>query len=139
MNAYPESYLNEVVETQGKLFDYVANNFPTKDTTDFIQNYMQSKTRKYIDECQPYVNTMDYTDLFHYFLKEDKYSLKDGANLQGFLPDWIGEFYAYYQWKYNVPSSTLINKITIQDLQKSYPGLHDLELELAVQKAGNLL
>ena len=32
MKAYAEEYLNDVVENQGKLFDYVAQNFPDKDT-----------------------------------------------------------------------------------------------------------
>ena len=35
MPAYSESYLKEVVENQGKLFDFVSQNFPQKDTADF--------------------------------------------------------------------------------------------------------
>lgn len=50
MRAYSEAYLGDVVENQGKLFDYVAQNFPDKDTGDFINAYMMSKTRKCIDE-----------------------------------------------------------------------------------------
>lgn len=59
MGAYAEAYLSDVVENQGKLFDYVAETFPDKDTEDFINFYMQSNTRKSIDESQAYVNTMD--------------------------------------------------------------------------------
>ena len=36
MGAYAEAYLSDVVENQGKLFDYVAETFPDKDTEDFI-------------------------------------------------------------------------------------------------------
>ena len=50
MRAYSETYLDDVVESQGKLFDFVAQTFPENDTTDFIEAYMKSKTRKYIDE-----------------------------------------------------------------------------------------
>ena len=64
MRAYSDVYLRDVVENQGKLFDFVAQNYPDKDTIDFIQEYMQSKTRKSIDESQAYVNTMDYRSLF---------------------------------------------------------------------------
>ena len=46
MKAYSEAYLEEVVENQGRLFDYVAETFPDKDTEDFINAYMMSKTRK---------------------------------------------------------------------------------------------
>ena len=121
MGAYAEAYLSDVVENQGKLFDYVAETFPDKDTEDFINFYMQSNTRK---------------TLWEYFCKTEEYALKDGKALAGFLPDWVGEFYAYYQWFYNIPSREVVKKIPLSFLKKAYPGLHDLELDLAVQKVG---
>ena len=50
MQAYSKAYLDEVVENQGKLFDLYAQDYPNNDTEDFIQAYMKSKTRKYIDD-----------------------------------------------------------------------------------------
>lgn len=136
MGAYAEAYLDDVVENQGKLFDYVAQNFPDMDTEDFINTYMMSQTRKSIDEAQAYVNTMDAKELWNYFLTREAYHLKKGKALEGFMPDWIGEFYAYYQWYYNVPSMEIIKKIPLSFMEKAYYGLHDLELDLAVQKVG---
>lgn len=136
MRAYPDSYLEEVVENQGKLFDLVAQSFPDKDTEDFINSYMVSKTRKSIDEAQAYVNTMDAKTLWEYFENTDGYVLKKGKALEGFIPDWIGEFYAYYQWYFNIPSAEAVKKITVDFLKKAYWGLHDLDLELAVKKVG---
>lgn len=54
MRAYSEAYLNDVVENQGKLFDYVAQSFPDMDTEDFINTYMRSKTRISIDKAKAY-------------------------------------------------------------------------------------
>ena len=136
MQAYAKDYLNEVVENQGKLFDYVAQSFPDKDTIEFIQTYMKSKTRKSIDQAQAYVNTMDAKALWDYFVKTESYELKAGKAIDGFIPDWIGEFYAYYQWYYNIPSADVIDKIPVDFLMKAYHGLHDLELDLAVKKVG---
>ncbi len=138
MRAYPDAYLQDVVENQGKLFDFVAQSFPDKDTEDFIKSYMASKTRLNIDEAKAYVNTMDAKELWRYFTETEGYRLKEGKALDGFVPDWIGEFYAYYQWYFNLPSSDIIKKITVNFLKKAYYGLHDLELELAVQKVGTL-
>ena len=107
MRAYSEVYLGDVVENQGKLFDFVAQTFPDKDTEDFINAYMASKTRKSIDEAKAYVNTMDAKELWQYFLQTEGYVLKPGKALGGFMPDWIGEFYAYYQWYFNLPSAIL--------------------------------
>ena len=136
MPAYPEDYLNDVVENQGKLFDFVAQNFPDKDTEDFIKIYMKSKTRKSIDEAKAYVNTMSAEELWDYFIKTENYTLKSGKALDGFMPDWIGEFYAYYQWYYNIPSCEVLKKVPLDFLKKAYYGLHYLELDLAVKKVG---
>ena len=73
MRAYAEAYLSEVVESQGKLFDFYAQKFPEKDTEDFIQIYMKSKTRKSIDEAKAYVATMDAQELWRYFSSTEKY------------------------------------------------------------------
>lgn len=54
------------------------------------------------------------------------------------MPDWIGEFYAYYQWFYNIPSNLVVQKISVDFLKKAYYGLHDLDLNLAVQKVGEV-
>ena len=138
MRAYSDAYLDEVVENQGKLFDYVAYSYSDKDTEDFINTYMTSSTRKYIDEAMAYINTMDAKELWNYFINHENYNLKDGESMQGFMPDWIGEFYAYYQWYYNIPSSELVKKIPVSFLKKAYYGLHDLDLDLAVKKVGEV-
>ena len=138
MRAYEEAYLNEAVESQGKLFDFFAQNFPDKDTEDFIHIYMKSKTRRYIDEAKAYVITMSAKELWRYFSDTEKYTGKQGKALEGFMPDWIGEFYAYYQWYYNMPSAEIVEKIPVRFLEKAYYGLHDLELELAVKKVGEV-
>ena len=137
MQAYSKAYLDEVVENQGKLFDLYAQDYPNNDTEDFIQAYMKSKTRKYIDESQAYVNTMDARELLDYFFTTEKYEKKQGKAMRGFMPDWIGEFYAYYQWYYNISSAELVDKVPLNFLEKDYHGLHDLDLELAVKKVGN--
>lgn len=131
MRAYSKDYLSDVVENQGKLFDFVAQNFSDKDTEDFIKTYMQSKTRKSIDEAKAYVNNMSAKELWDYFTETENYILKPDKAIKGFMPDWIGEFYAYYQWYYNIPSSEVLKKVPIDFLKKAYYGLHDLELDLA--------
>lgn len=137
MHAYSISYLNDIVENQGKLFDYFSNEYSNKDTKDFINFYMKSDTRKAIDDCQAYVCTKNAKELWDYFYNKEEYKFKEGTSLKGFLPDWIGEFYAYYQWYYNIPSKEVIDKVPLEFLIKAYHGLHDLDLKLAVEKVGN--
>lgn len=129
-------YLADVVENQGKLFDFVANTYPDKDTSDFICAYMRSSTRKSIDEGRAYVSTMGAPELWEYFTSTEGYQLKPGVALSGFVPDWMGEFYAYYQWRFDIPSAEVLEKVPISFLVKAYSGLHDLDLDLAVEKVG---
>ena len=118
MGAYSEAYLGDVVENQGKLFDFVAHSYPDSDTEDFINTYMKSKTRKSIDNAMAYVNTMDAKELWNYFSDTEKYKLKQGKAIEGFMPDWIGEFYAYYQWYYNLSSAD--REALFRERSKSY-------------------
>lgn len=134
--AYDEAYLSDVVENQGKLFDFIAHNFPDKDTAGFINSYMKSNTRKSMDEAQAYVLTMDFDNLWRYYSETEGAALLPGRALDGFLPDWIGEFYAYYQWYYDVPSAQAVEAVPVEFLINAYPGLHDLDLDLAVKKVG---
>ena len=92
MGAYADVYLNDVVEVQGKLFDFFAQKFPDKDTEDFIETYMRSKTRKSIDDSQAYVMTMDVQTLWEYFLKNDKYNAKPERDCRDFRRTGWGNF-----------------------------------------------
>ena len=115
MYAYAESYLKEVVETQGKLFEEVA---------------------EYIDHGQAYVCTLDAKALWDYFCKTDHFMPKCGDAIGGFSVNWIGQFYAYFQWSYNISSRKVIERIPLDFIYTAYNGLHDLELDLAVKKVG---
>lgn len=139
MRAYSEAYLDHIVEQQGKLFDLVSQAYPVKHLFDFINTYMASKTRKAIDRSQAYVSTMDARDLMEYFTNTEGYQFEAcpaEAAAGGFFPIWIGEFYAYYQWYYNISSAEIIQRLPVSTMQRMYYGLRDLTLELAVQRVG---
>ena len=133
MTAYPECYVDEIVETQGKLFELVADSSDI-DFDDFVEIYMTSKTRTYLDRADAYLSNLLAKELYDYFCKVDGYSPKEGESLTGFAPDWIGQFYVRSQWQENVPSAKLIKLLPVDFMKASYRGLHDLDLDLAVDK-----
>ena len=71
---------------------------------------------------------------FIIFLEFDKYQIKQGEEIGGFLPNWIGQFYAYFQWFYKIPSREVARQIPLDFLIAGFAGLHDLDLEVAVKK-----
>ena len=136
MTAYPECYVDEIVETQGKLFELVSET-PSLDFKDFVLCYMNGKTRAYLDRADAYLSNLDAKELFEYFCKLDGFSPKKGESLTGFAPDWIGQFYARSQWQKNIPSKQLVSYLPPDFVKASYAGLHDLDLDLAVEKVFN--
>lgn len=136
MSAYHEAYLQEIVETQGELFENVEEYAPGIDVKDFIETYMSGKTRAFVDKAKAYVCTMDAESLWEYFKKEECFNPKKGKSIGGFIPNWIGQFYAYFQWYYDMPSRELIRLLPVDFLVAGYRGLHDLDLNLAVRKVG---
>ena len=50
MEVFSTSDLEEVVENQGKLFEYAEEHCPNIDVADLIETYMKSHTRAMIDE-----------------------------------------------------------------------------------------
>ena len=60
MDVFSKSYLEEVVENQGKLFEYAQDNYPEMDIENFIETYMKSHTRAMIDKGQ----TIHYFEMF---------------------------------------------------------------------------
>lgn len=139
MEVYSKSYLKAIVSTQGELFDNFARRNRQCDTEDFIEAYMNSQTRAHVDAGQAYVCTMNADELMRRFLLVDRYQTKAGDALAGFLPDWIGRFYAYYQWSQKISSAETLKAVPLVYLKSAYQGLHDLDLNLAVAKVARPL
>lgn len=134
MEVFSKSYLKWVVEVQGEVFDSFARRNPACDTDDFIVSYMTGKTRAAIDAGLAYVATMNADELMAWYLKESGYRPKPGESMKGFMPDWIGRFYAYYQWDQKKSSRETLEAVPLDFLKVAYHGLHDLDLNLAVAK-----
>lgn len=131
---YDASYLQEIAETQGAFFERLQDVAPTADGIDFIRTYMKSRTRAYIDKGDVYLATLDPTGLMDYYRREEPAPVKPGTPLRGFVPNWMGQFYAQYQWQTGLQSRAVVEQVTPEWLATAYQGLHDLDLPLAVTK-----
>lgn len=132
--SYHISYRNEIVETQGKLFGRLFRENPGCDAADFINAYMRSETRAGIDRAEALVANMTASELKSRFVEKEGYVFKKGPEISPFPADWIGQFYAYYQWAEGVTSRELIEQLPLRLMVVAYPGLHDLDMSLAVER-----
>ena len=131
---YDVAYLQEITETQGALFERLQDELPTIDGLDFIRTYLKSETRAFLDKGDVYLATLGAKDLMRYYQTEEPHGMKAGAALRGFAPNWMGQFYSQYQWQTGLPSREVVEKVPPEWLVCAYPGLHDLDLPLAVEK-----
>ena len=134
MPAYHISYRDEIVETQGRLFARVAREHPDADGLDFMEAYLRSRTRSFIDHAEALVSNMDSTELLAFFLKTDGYAFKAGRSVPGLMADWTGQFYAWAQWESGLTSRELLDRLPLETILAAYPGLHDLSLPLATER-----
>ena len=138
--AYPIAYRDEIVETQGRLFGRFQSEHPDADGQDFITAYMRGETRARIDDAAAILSNMTAEELSEEFATHEGYVARPGCALDPFAADWIGQFYAYYQWQTGERSRDIIVRFPTQVMCAAYPGLHDLDLPLAVERmAGNML
>ena len=131
---YSVAYLQEIAETQGALFERLQDVAPDVDGREFIRAYMKSETRSYLDSGDVYLATIGPGGLLDYYRTEDAPEIRRGVPMRGFAPNWIGQFYAQYQWHTGNSSSVIVDKIPPEWLESAYPGLHDLDMRLAVEK-----
>ena len=131
---YDGSYLQEISETQGILFERLQDVAPEADGIDFVRSYMKSDTRAHIDKGDVYLSTLGPKELMNYYLEENAGVLKPGIPLRGFAPNWMGQFYARYQWQTDGSSAEIVDAVPPTWLASAYPGLHDLDIKLAVEK-----
>ena len=135
MGAYNALYLDEIIETQGILFEYLYEFKDDIDASDFIYHFMKSPLRYYIDHADPYYCTKDYSEWYNMLIKDYQFKPKSTHIKYDWIKlKWIGEFYAYYQWYTSIPSATLVSLHTYDDFSIAYPGLHDLDFKLAAER-----
>lgn len=136
--AYHISYRDEIAETQGRLFARLVRENPTADGANFISAYLSSELRGRIDYADAIPANMTASELKEYFVEKEHYNFKEGEPIDSIPADWIGQFYAVYQWETGSLSKDIVKQIPVKTMVAAYAGLHDLDMNLAVERIANL-
>lgn len=132
MSTFKKVYLDQVVEEQGRLYGDAAD--AGYDMQDLSDKYMSSLLKEQMDKGRAYWLTRFGWELMP-MLQEEVTLVKSKETQHGFLNEWIGQMYAYVQWKTEISSRELIIKLPYKELARIYSGLHDRSLE----EAGDLV
>jgi hypothetical protein len=140
MSAYDEVYVAQIKLTQGKVFDKIRDELPGVDEKWFIEKYMKSDIRRLLDGANPKLAAKPAPELIHAFInRECAGEYKHGDEWGGFLPQWVGEIYSLYQWKFNIPSAELIDILALSDMERMYIPGHQMGWDAAVNKIHSVL
>lgn len=134
--AYDEAYLDNMIQKTRYLFKLIARN--CQDVFGTITDYMNCEYRKYMDMGNPlYLNKTPKQILGSLHISIDL--VKDiSETYDEFVLEWMADIYTYLQWKYDIPSSEIINRIKAEELYKKYDPLHEASIENGVEKLKNI-
>ena len=145
LTAYDGHYVGMIKLGQGKLFLHLRKLFPGIDEQWFIESFMKSEVREMLDIAVPkYVgmSNIEWARELFYELGPSKpeegiyieCDYKKGVEWDSLLAGWCGYMYAYYQWKYNIPSKKLIEILPLSEMDRLYEPLHQMGWEAAAEK-----
>lgn len=130
--AYDEAYFDSMIQKTRYLFKLIARN--TKEPFQVITEYMCSVYRSYMDMGNPlYLNKTPKQILGSMGIPvEIEFEISE--EYDECILEWMADVYTYLQWKYNLSSEKIVEKIEPEQLYKKYSPLHEASLANCAEK-----
>jgi len=140
--AYDEKYVDNAMQNLGEAFDYAVNSCKM-DITDFAGLFISTGIADYFGSGHPkYIVGLSGTELVMEIISN--------ANMQIDFPEpssnpncsreyWCGWILAYYQWKNKKRFRDILSKLSITEIYKLYPTLHEASEEKFVDVANSII
>lgn len=130
--AYDMCYYDSMIPKNRYLFKLIARN--TDEPFHVIEDYMKSDYRKAMDRGNPlYLNKTPKQILGSIGIR-----IKPEAGINEkydeFILEWMADVYTYMQWKYDLKSEDIADKIKPEELYNKYFPLHEASLENGAEK-----
>lgn len=130
--AYDECYIDAMIQKSRYLFKLIGRN--TKETFQVIDTYLRSEYRRQMDEGNPlYLNKTPKQILGSLGLRV-KTEFGMSEDFDESILEWMSDIYTYLQWKYNLSSAFIADRIKPEELYEKYYPLHEASLENAADK-----
>ena len=120
-------YYDSMIQKNRYLFKLIARN--TDEPFHVIKDYMKSDYRKAMDRGNPlYLNKTPKQILGSIGIRIQP---EAGINekYDEFILEWMADIYTCMQWKYNLKSEVIEDKIKPEDIYNKYSPLHETSIE----------
>lgn len=130
--AYDKCYFDIMIQKTRYLFKLIARN--SKEPFQVITEYLNSTYRSYMDMGNPlYLNKTPKQILGSIGISvETEFDISE--EYDECILEWMADVYTYLQWKYNISSGKIAEKIEPEQLYKKYSPLHEASLSNCAEK-----
>lgn len=142
MSAYDESYLDDAMKNLGECFDYAVN-ICNKTPDDFASLFVSSGISDFFGKGNPkYVAGKSGTELaIDIFEKTGEKGSINEARIEYDCSAeyWAGWILAYYQWISGRSFRDIFDYVSMEDILRMYPTLHEAPEEKFVDSLNNII
>lgn len=142
MSAYDEKYLDDAMKNLGECFDYAVNTC-NKTADDFANLFIASGIADFFGKGNPkYVAGKSGTELaLDIFEKTgEKIDFMEARiEYECSSEYWAGWILAYYQWRSGRSFRDIFDYVSMDDVLKMYPTLHEASEEKFVDTLNNII
>lgn len=142
MHAYDEQYLNDAMKNLGEAFDYAANDCNIR-LDEFADMFVAGGIAEQFGSGVPkYVSGLSGTELVWEVLERSglKRELPEAGIAYDFSPEyWCGWVMAYYQWYTGRSFKNILQHISMTEILKLYPTLHEAAEEKFVDTVNHMI
>lgn len=132
MSAYDESYLDGMLQKTRYLFRLIGRNCENPFLV--IKKYMSGEYRACMDEGNPLYMNKTPKQILRNMDIAIKENTEPSEEYDEFILDWMADIYTYMQWKYDMSSKEIVERIEPGALYKKYYPLHETSIENGVRK-----
>lgn len=140
MPAYNEHYVEDISDLQEALFQEITRYKYEIDYERFVEGYMQCKYRQLLDKGNTRVANMTCDELLSYIEKDCKSIIVRGnTNIDRLQSGWIGRMYSLLQYKKNITSELLYDKLPLERMKTLFVPLHTVSEDIAIEKIERII
>ena len=142
IHAYDEQYLDDAMRNMGEAFDF-ARNICQVDLDDFLSMMIATEIAGQFERGVPkYVSGMSGTELAMEVLRKSGMAVENATVQTEYSYSsayWTGWIIAYFQWHTGRSFQNIHEALSMREVQRLYPTLHEVSEERAVDALNRII
>ncbi|MBQ8518015.1 MAG: hypothetical protein IJ455_00225 [Agathobacter sp.] len=140
MPAYNINYVDDISDLQETLFQEITRYKYEIDYEKFVEGYMECKYRQLLDKGNARIANMTWDELLSYIERDCKgIIVKGDTNIDRLQSGWIGRMYSLLQYKKNITSDVLYDRLPLEKMKTLFVPLHTVAEDVALDKIEKIL